>query len=114
MHGLALLLASASALLARHALPPRRPSLRAASRAPLAPLRAAAEDASSRVEVRDTKDRGRGVYAVAPIRNGSWVTDYASEIMDSDELLRRHPDGEPAYAFRTAETTYIDGAEIIQ
>ena len=77
---------------------------------PTAPARrraAALEDASGSVAVRPTPDRGLGVFATAAIANGTFVVDYAGEVIDADEVAARHPELEPEYAFRVGEL-YID------
>ena len=91
-----LLAACATALLA-----PPKPTAPARRRA------AALEDASGSVAVRPTPDRGLGVFATAAIANGTFVVDYAGEVIDADEVAARHPELEPEYAFRVGEL-YID------
>ena len=55
-----------------------------------------------------TKDRGLGVFAAAPIKNNTFLTDYVGKVVPSEELLRDHPDAEPEYAFRVDDALYID------
>ena len=103
-----LLAACATALLA----PPKptAPARRLSPSRPFAPARrraAALEDASGSVAVRPTPDRGLGVFATAAIASGTFVVDYAGEVIDADEVAARHPELEPEYAFRVGEL-YID------
>ena len=65
-------------------------------------------DCTPFITVRETKDRGLGVYATAPIKNGTFLTDYVGAVVPSEQLLRDHPDAEPEYAFRVDEALYID------
>lgn len=66
-------------------------------------------DQSASIRVQKVEGMGLGVFATALIPNGTFVVDYAGDVIDSDELLKRHPDMEPEYAFRVDETKYIDG-----
>ena len=68
-----LLAACATALLA-----PPKPTAPARRRA------AALEDAPGSVAVRPTPDRGLGVFATAAIANGTFVVDYAGEVIDAE------------------------------
>lgn len=103
------LLAACAAAFQRH-VPFKPATALLAPRKPTAPARrraAALEDASGSVAVRPTPDRGLGVFATAAIANGTFVVDYAGEVIDADEVAARHPELEPEYAFRVGEL-YID------
>ena len=65
-------------------------------------------DCTPYITVRETKDRGLGVFAAAPIKNNTFLTDYVGKVVPSEELLRDHPDAEPEYAFRVDDALYID------
>ena len=65
-------------------------------------------DCTPCITVKETKDRGLGVFATAPINNGTFLTDYVGKVVPSEELLRDHPDAEPEYAFRVDDALYID------
>ena len=94
---------------ARALLAPRRSgSVRRASAASAAET---VVDASASIEVRPVEGMGLGVFCTAPICNGTFVCDYAGEVLDSEALLERHPDAEPEYAFRVSDLTYIDAFE---
>ena len=64
-------------------------------------------DCTASITVRETKDRGLGVFAAAPINNGTFLTDYVGKVVPSEELLRDHPDAEPEYAFRAVSYTHL-------
>ena len=68
-------------------------------------------DCTPFITVRETKDRGLGVFATTPIKNGTFLTDYVGRVVPSEELLRDHPDAEPEYAFRVDDNTYIDAED---
>ena len=108
---LVILLSAADALL--HA--PQRPrvahtiaSLRPRATRTIRAAEAVPGDCTASITVRETKDRGLGVFATAPINNGTFLTDYVGKVVPSEELLRDHPDAEPEYAFRVDDALYID------
>ena len=78
-----------------------------------APALASEVDATASVEVRDTRDgRGLGVFAKSAIKNGTFVVDYAGDVIASEALLERHPDAEPEYAFRVDDLLYLRRADL--
>ena len=108
---LVILLSAAEALL--HA--PQRPrvahaiaSLQPRATRTIRAAEAVPGDCTASITVKETKDRGLGVFATAPINNGTFLTDYVGKVVPSEELLRDHPDAEPEYAFRVDDALYID------
>ena len=105
-----LLLSAAEALL--HAPRPRVAHAVVAAphkrRATVLAAEAVPGDCTASITIKETKDRGLGVFATAPINNGTFLTDYVGKVVPSEELLRDHPDAEPEYAFRVDDALYID------
>ena len=91
--------------------PPRaRDGARAVARSP---ARRSAAGVDGSVAVRDAGDRGRGVFATAPIANGTYVGEYGgglAETIDYAELARRYPDLEPEYCFELGDDSFLDAA----
>ena len=79
-------------LAAVHALQPSVPQHR---RATVRSAEAVPGDCTASITVKETKDRGLGVFAAAPIKNNTFLTDYVGKVVPSEELLRDHPDAEP-------------------
>ena len=73
--------------------------------------RRAAAGVDGSVAVRDAGERGRGVFATAPIANGTFIGEYGgglAETIDYAELLARYPDLEPEYCFELDDGTFLD------
>ena len=85
----------------------------APARAAVAATAAARAGVDGSVAVRDAGDRGRGVFATAPIANGTYIGEYGgglAETIDYAELLARYPDLEPEYCFELGDDSFLDAA----
>ncbi len=88
-----------------------RPS-RVRKAAPAAPARARATLQGRRIQVRRSGVHGKGVFAVAPIRQGETIIEYKGEVITWQEALRRHPhdpnDPHHTFYFHIDEEHVID------
>jgi len=66
-----------------------------------------------RVQVRRSGVHGRGVFAEVALRQGEIILEYAGEVIDWDEALRRHPrdpaDPNHTFYFHLEDGRVIDG-----
>ena len=53
-------------------------------------VRALLESKEENLEVRDTCEKGRGVYALAPYKKGDYIVEYRGELIDAVEAKRRN------------------------
>jgi uncharacterized protein len=67
---------------------------------------------SKRIEVRASGVHGKGVYALAPLKEGAVVIEYKGEVINWKEALRRHPhdpsDPDHTFYFHIDEKHVID------
>ena len=75
-------------------------------------MRAGAKLYKSRIESRDSRVHGRGVFALMDLKAGETLVEYVGEIIDWEEALNRHPhDPEQpnhTFYFHIDETRVID------
>ena len=82
-----------------------------------APPETAPLDGSS-LAVRAAGAKGDGLFAAAPIADGTYLLDYVGEVIDEAELYARYGDpADPraavggAYVFELADDVFVDGAD---
>ena len=68
-------------------------------------------DEASHFEVREAPGRGRGLFALRPIEEGTYLFDYKGEVLTEQTFFDRYPEADGRYVACLTDDYWIDGGD---